>query len=184
MALYPKSIERASAILDAVKRAARQEQFLEVVSAEEARQRLEACIDRSPLGGETVELAAALGRALAGDVVAPVDAPPFDRSNVDGFAVRAADLAGASAGSPRRSSMEETDWHQLEEQRFAERVAVALQDVVRKRHVPAILVAAPPKTLAELRRAFHADVKAKIVAEIDKDLTKQPVDRIEAHLCK
>ena len=90
----------------------------------------------------------------------------------------------AGAGSPRRSGMEETDWHQLEEQRFADRVAAALADVVRSRHVPAILVAAPPKTLAELRRAFHADVKAKIVAEVDKDLTKQPVDRIEAHLCR
>jgi protein required for attachment to host cells len=88
----------------------------------------------------------------------------------------------ASAGSPRRSGMEETDWHHLEEQRFAERVAAVLEEVVRSRPVPAILVAAPPKTLAELRRAFHADVKAKIVAELDKDLTKEPVDRIEAHL--
>ena len=78
--------------------------------------------------------------------------------------------------------MEETDWHHLEEQRFAERVAAVLEEVVRRRHVPAILVAAPPKTLAELRRAFHADVKAKIVAELDKDLTNEPVDRIEAHL--
>jgi protein required for attachment to host cells len=88
----------------------------------------------------------------------------------------------ASAGSPRRSGMEETDWHHLEERRFAERVAAVLEEVVRRRHVPAIVVAAPPKTLAELRRAFHADVKAKVVAEIDKDLTKEPLDRIEAHL--
>jgi protein required for attachment to host cells len=90
----------------------------------------------------------------------------------------------ASAGSHRRGSMEETDWHDLEEHRFAERVAAALEDVVRKRHVPAILVADPPRTLADLRRAFHADVKAKIVAEVDKDLTKHPVDQIEAHLCR
>ena len=76
-----------------------------MVSAEEARRRFEACIDRSPLGGETVALAAALGRVLAGDVIAPVDAPPFDRSNVDGFAVRAADLAGASASAPRRLAL-------------------------------------------------------------------------------
>lgn len=89
----------------------------------------------------------------------------------------------ASAGSPRRSGMEETDWHRLEERRFAVRVAAALEDVVRKRDVPAILVAAPPKTLAELRRAFHADVKAKIVGEVGKDLTKEPVDQIQAHLC-
>ncbi len=89
-------------MLDAVKRAARQEQFLEVVSAEEARRRFEACIDRAPLGSESLPLASALSRVLAADVVAPVDAPPFDRSNVDGFAVRAADTAGASDGAPKR----------------------------------------------------------------------------------
>jgi putative molybdopterin biosynthesis protein len=102
-AAVAKSLEQPNAsILDAVKRAARQEQFLEVVSAAEARRRFEAAVDRSPLSGETVALAAALGRVLAADVIAPVDAPPFDRSNVDGFAVRAADLAGASANAPRR----------------------------------------------------------------------------------
>jgi putative molybdopterin biosynthesis protein len=102
MAVNPKTIERASAILDAVKRAARQEQFLDVVSAEEARRRFEGCIDRSPLGGESLPLAAALARVLAADIVAPVDAPPFDRSKVDGFALRAADTAGASDGAPKR----------------------------------------------------------------------------------
>ena len=102
MAVNPKSNERSSAILDAVRRAARQEQFLEVVSAEEARRRFEACIDRSPLGAQTVPLASALSRVLAVDVVAPVDAPPFDRSNVDGFAVRAVDTVGAGDGAPRR----------------------------------------------------------------------------------
>ncbi len=94
--------DRGSAILDAVCRAARQEQFLEVVSAAEARRRFEACIDRAPLGGESLPLAAALSRVLAADVIAPVDAPPFDRSNVDGFAVRAADTAGAGDGAPKR----------------------------------------------------------------------------------
>jgi putative molybdopterin biosynthesis protein len=97
----PASVDRSTPILDAVKRAARQEQFLEVVAAAEARRRFEARIDRAPLSGETVPLAAALSRVLADDVVAPVDAPPFDRSNVDGFAVRAADVAGASDGAPR-----------------------------------------------------------------------------------
>jgi len=54
--LNPKTIlnsdERKSAILDAVKRAARQEQFLDVVSAAEARRRFESSIDRTPLGAE------------------------------------------------------------------------------------------------------------------------------------
>jgi putative molybdopterin biosynthesis protein len=102
----PKQQNRpGAAILDEVRAAARQEQFLEVVSAEEARRRFEACIDRSPLGGETVALSAALSRVLAADLIAPVDAPPFDRSNVDGFAVRAADTAGARDGGPKRLAL-------------------------------------------------------------------------------
>jgi putative molybdopterin biosynthesis protein len=94
--------QRAAAILDAVRRAARQEQFLEVVSADEARRRFEARVDRTPLAAESAPLAAALTRVLAADVIAAVDAPPFDRSNVDGFAVRAADTAGASDGARKR----------------------------------------------------------------------------------
>src|SRR5580692_3373480 len=105
MAINPKSSPRSSAILDAVRQAARQEQFLEVVSADEARRRFDACIDRSPLGGENLVLGAALSRVLAADVVAPVDAPPFDRANVDGFAVRAADSAGSSDGAPKRLAL-------------------------------------------------------------------------------
>jgi putative molybdopterin biosynthesis protein len=85
-----------------IRRAARQEQFLEVVSAEEARARFARHIDLEPLPGETVALAAALGRVLAHDVTAPIDVPPFDRSNVDGFALRAADSAGASDAAPVR----------------------------------------------------------------------------------
>ena len=94
-----------AAIVEAVKRAARQEQFLEVVSAAEARRRFETHVDCAPLGGEAVTLAAALSRVLAADVVAPVDAPPFDRSNVDGFAVRAADTVGASDAAPRQLAL-------------------------------------------------------------------------------
>ncbi len=102
MAIKAEQSGRGAAILDAVRRAARQEQFLDVVSAEEARRRFDACIDRAPLGAEALPLAAALSRVLAADVTAPVDAPPFDRSNVDGFAVRAADTIGASDGTPKR----------------------------------------------------------------------------------
>jgi putative molybdopterin biosynthesis protein len=86
----------------AIRRAARQEQFLEVVSAEEARARFARHIRLAPLPGETVALAAALGRVLAHDVTAPIDVPPFDRSNVDGFALRSADSAGASDAAPVR----------------------------------------------------------------------------------
>jgi protein required for attachment to host cells len=95
------------------------------------------------------------------------------------------DKAGRSfkrAGSHQRSSVDNTDWHELEEQRFAHRVAAAMEQLVRERNAKALVVAAPPRTLAELRHSFHADVKRRIIAEIDKDLTKHPVGEIEKHL--
>jgi putative molybdopterin biosynthesis protein len=78
----------------------RQEQFLAVLPREDALRRFAAALPAGPLGAETVQLAEALGRVLAVDVAARVDAPPFDRSGVDGFAIRSADLAGASEESP------------------------------------------------------------------------------------
>ncbi len=105
MAIDPEQARDATTILDAVRRAARQEQFLEVVTPEEAHRRFEIGIDRSVLGPESLPLAAILGRVLAADIIAPVDAPPFDRSNVDGFAVRAVDTILASGSAPRRLTL-------------------------------------------------------------------------------
>jgi putative molybdopterin biosynthesis protein len=101
----PRAAPADSELIAAVRRAARQEQFLEVVSAEEARARFERNIDRTPLPGETVPLAAALGRVLARDIAAPIDVPSFDRANVDGFALRAADIAAATDAVPVRLSL-------------------------------------------------------------------------------
>jgi len=105
MTLDSKPRTAAVTVLDAVRRAARQEQFLEVVSAAEARHRFEARVDHAPSGSETLPLAAALSRVIASDVIAPVDAPPFDRANVDGFAVRAADTVGASPSASKRFAL-------------------------------------------------------------------------------
>ena len=84
--------------------------------------------------------------------------------------------------SGQRSAVEPVDWHHIEEHRFATNVATAMEKVVRTRRVPALVVVAPPKTLADLRNAFHADVQARIIAEINKDLTKHPISEIEKHL--
>ncbi|MGB7258190.1 MAG: molybdopterin biosynthesis protein [Pseudolabrys sp.] len=92
-------------LLARVRAAARQEQFLDVVSAEDARARFEKHLDLTPLAAETVTLADALTRVLAHDVIAAVDAPPFDRANVDGFALRAADTSGASDSAPKRLTL-------------------------------------------------------------------------------
>jgi protein required for attachment to host cells len=83
------------------------------------------------------------------------------------------------AHTNRRASMDTTDWHDLEEHRFTRSVATAMERLVHERKVSALVVAAPARTLSELRRAFHADVKKRIVAEVEKDLTKHPVGEIE-----
>ncbi|MEZ6049859.1 MAG: molybdopterin biosynthesis protein [Planctomycetaceae bacterium] len=81
--------------------AARQTQFLDVISRDEAERRFHHHLTLEPLGSEPLTLPTALRRVLAEDVVSAVDVPSFDRSNVDGFAVQAADTIGADEESPR-----------------------------------------------------------------------------------
>ncbi|NCE64829.1 molybdopterin molybdenumtransferase MoeA [Pseudoflavonifractor sp. 524-17] len=61
-----------------------------------------------PLGMEEVPLDKALGRALAQDIRAAIDQPPFDRSPLDGYALRSADLAGADREHPAVLQVVET----------------------------------------------------------------------------
>jgi molybdenum cofactor synthesis domain-containing protein len=79
-----------------------QDQFLTILSREDALARFEAALFPRELPSGRRTLADSLGCSLAEDVVAPIDVPPFDRSNVDGFAVRSADLASASEAVPVR----------------------------------------------------------------------------------
>ena len=55
----------------------------------------------APLPVERVPLGRARGRVLAEALVAGIALPPFDNSAMDGYAVRAADVAGATDGDPR-----------------------------------------------------------------------------------
>jgi putative molybdopterin biosynthesis protein len=93
MSRVPQSQDRAA--LD-------QEQFLNILSREDALQRFEAALFPRAIPSKLRKLADALGAALAGDIVAPIDVPPFDRSNVDGFAVRSADLVAAGEAAAVR----------------------------------------------------------------------------------
>ncbi|MGO4570793.1 baeRF12 domain-containing protein [Microvirga sp. 2TAF3] len=82
-------------------------------------------------------------------------------------------------GGPR-SAVEQTDWHALAEARFAADVAAEIEGIAPR--AGTLIVAAPPRTLAELRKHFSDAVKGCIIAEINKDLTKHPVHEIEEHL--
>jgi putative molybdopterin biosynthesis protein len=79
-----------------------QDQFLTILSREDALAHFETALFPRAMPVEERSLAEALGFALAQDLVADIDVPPFDRSNVDGFAVRSADLANAGEAAPVR----------------------------------------------------------------------------------
>jgi putative molybdopterin biosynthesis protein len=82
-----------------------QDQFLTILSREDAIARFEAALFPRDIPSERKVLADALGYALSADLVAPIDVPPFDRSNVDGFAVRSADLVSAGESAPIRVAL-------------------------------------------------------------------------------
>lgn len=69
-----------------------------MLSVDEARQRILTFFDRLPV--ERLPLLDGLGQVLAEDIVAPFDVPPLDNTAMDGYAVRAADTAGASESMP------------------------------------------------------------------------------------
>lgn len=77
-----------------------QEQFLDVIDRDEAERRFRSALKLQPIGIERIAVRDSLGRVLAANVLARVDVPSFDRSNFDGYAVRAADTFGVSEMTP------------------------------------------------------------------------------------
>ncbi|MEM1662348.1 MAG: molybdopterin biosynthesis protein [Desulfurococcaceae archaeon] len=74
--------------------------FYRLVDLEEIEPIIEKYVKIEPLGVEEVKLIEALGRVLAEDIYAPIDYPPFDRSIVDGYAIRSIDVSNADELNP------------------------------------------------------------------------------------
>ncbi len=97
---------------------------------------------------------------------------------------QATDSAGC-ASSPQggvQSSVEPTDFHQIEEDRFAADAADFLKTGALKNAYDSLIVVAPPKTLGELRKHYHKEVSSRLKGELDKDLTGHPIKDIEKAL--
>lgn len=74
--------------------------FRKLLSIEEAKQILKESFAPKPVGAEQVSVSEAHNRVLARGVVALIDVPPFHRSTVDGYAVRAINTFGAEEDRP------------------------------------------------------------------------------------
>jgi molybdopterin molybdotransferase len=75
-------------------------EFLTLLPPDEARSLLLSHLSRPTLDSETIDVSSSLGRVLAEDITAPHSLPEFQRSTVDGYAVRAGDTYGANDSLP------------------------------------------------------------------------------------
>ncbi len=88
---------------------------------------------------------------------------------------------GASVGSAR-SSMDEVDFHRLEEDRFAADIGAMLKSRALSNDFESLIIVAPPHTLGELRKHYHVEVANRLAGEVPKDLTGHPIVDIEKAL--
>ena len=77
-----------------------------------------------------------------------------------------------------RSAVEQTDWHQQAEDRFAVAVADILYRMAHGHAFDHLIVVAPPKVLGRLRAEFHPEVASRVVGEVPKELTSRSVTEL------
>jgi len=88
---------------------------------------------------------------------------------------------GQSAGYGR-PAMEETDFHQQEEDRWIQDAADELKKRALRNDFDALAIVAPPKALGVLRKALHKEVTKRIVCTVNKEMSGRTIPDIEALL--
>ena len=78
-----------------------------------------------------------------------------------------------------RPAMDETDFHQQEEDRWAKDAAEELKQRALRNDFDALAIIAPPKTLGVLRKELHKEVERRLVLTLNKEMTDRPIPDIE-----
>lgn len=84
--------------------------------------------------------------------------------------------------SAHRSAVEDTDWHRIGKERFADEIAARLYKLAHRGEFSDIVLVAPPLVLGTMRKKLHKEVGDKVTAEIPKTLTNHALFEIEALL--
>jgi protein required for attachment to host cells len=92
----------------------------------------------------------------------------------------AATRASSGGGDVYRPAMEETDFHQQEEDRWIKEAAEELKDRALRNDFDALAIVAPPKALGVMRKSLHKEVEKRLVCTINKEMSGRPVPDIEA----
>ena len=85
-----------------------------------------------------------------------------------------------SSSGTARSSMEETDFKQQDEDIWVKEVAEKLRMRALKGNFEHLCIIAPPKALGVLRKALHKEVEKRVVCSINKEMSGRPIPDIEA----
>ena len=116
----------------------------------------------------------------------PAGKPAFEveREMHETGASHTADLGADEPGRLKsafgpRNSMEGTDWHQAAEDAFVRRAVDAFTALCDANDVREVVLVAPPRALATIRKIASRSLHDRVIGEIDKDLTKHPVHEIE-----
>jgi protein required for attachment to host cells len=81
-----------------------------------------------------------------------------------------------------RSTYEETDFQQQEEDRWIKDAADELKTRVLRNDFDALAIVAPPKALGMLKKGLHKEVERRIVCTVNKEMSGRPIPDIEALL--
>jgi protein required for attachment to host cells len=118
-----------------------------------------------------------------GSAAEPSLAPVVQREQTGPDVVdRQSDAPGRSFQSftHGRSAYEQTDFKQLDEDRFAADASDMLKREVLEGRIEALIVVAAPRTLGELRKAWHGEVEKRVIGEVAKVMTSHPTEEIAA----
>lgn len=78
-----------------------------------------------------------------------------------------------------RPAMDETDFHQQEEDRWVKEAAEELRKRALRNDFEALAIIAPPKALGTFRKELHKEVERRIVLTLNKEMTDRPIPDIE-----
>lgn len=81
-----------------------------------------------------------------------------------------------------RGNIDQSDWHELNEHRFATEIAEKLYHMAHANRFQHLIIVAPPKVLGSLRKSLHKEVLDRVGAEVPKELAASPVRDIEREL--
>lgn len=87
-------------------------------------------------------------------------------------------------GEQQLSAMDDTDWHELAKERFADDLSDKLYAYAHKGAFDRIVLVASSGVLGQLRKKLHKEVERRVVGELAKDLTNHPLDKVEIMLKK